>query len=306
MNLKHLQAFVAVVEEGSFSGAACRLGLAPSTLTERIKALEREVSAELLVRRPLTLTLAGQVFYPHAKISVDRALRAVDALRDLRGPAGLRLVIGLFLGGAAEMQPVIMSALRRSLPRCSLHLVDLPLPHMLDAVLTHRVDVAIVRSPVNDPRVETVQFYTQPRLVMTNRCSAWAGATELRMSDVIDATFNNVTPLVPQEFADFYRLVPQRGHQPRVVGGPAAMSLADVGLQLEQGALTTSDSDAPRLTFADHLRCIPLIDAPHGGPVAIKRLNDRRTAVMIFMEVAAHVARTCTHLIPDADPPGQA
>ena len=40
MDLNDLHTFIAVAERGSFSGAAKELGLAKSTVSERVKALE--------------------------------------------------------------------------------------------------------------------------------------------------------------------------------------------------------------------------------------------------------------------------
>ncbi|MCX7902053.1 MAG: LysR family transcriptional regulator [Burkholderiaceae bacterium] len=63
-----LQAFVAVVESGSFARAAQRLGTSTSTLSRLIAALERHLGARLLQRttRKLSLTEAGQAFYERA------------------------------------------------------------------------------------------------------------------------------------------------------------------------------------------------------------------------------------------------
>jgi len=69
-----LQAFVAVVEAGSFTAAADRLNSAKSAVSRRVSALEERLGVQLLRRttRVLNLTETGQSFYDHsARILAD-------------------------------------------------------------------------------------------------------------------------------------------------------------------------------------------------------------------------------------------
>ena len=69
-----LQAFVAVVEAGSFTAAAERLGMAKSAVSRRVSALEERLGVQLLRRttRRLNLTETGRSFYEHsARILAD-------------------------------------------------------------------------------------------------------------------------------------------------------------------------------------------------------------------------------------------
>jgi DNA-binding transcriptional LysR family regulator len=76
LNLNRLTVFAAVVEAGSLSAAARRLGLAKTMVSTHMQRLEAEVGASLLVRttRRLSLTDAGQAFYE----AVARILRETE------------------------------------------------------------------------------------------------------------------------------------------------------------------------------------------------------------------------------------
>lgn len=68
-----LTAFAAVLDEGSFDGAAQRLSLTPSAISQRIKALEDRLGQVLILRRtPCRATAAG-----------ERLLRSVQQMRRL-------------------------------------------------------------------------------------------------------------------------------------------------------------------------------------------------------------------------------
>lgn len=77
-----LECLAAIVEEGGFERAAQRLCVTQSAVSQRLRSLEAQVGAVLVVRsRPLRLTAAGQRLLKHTRAL--RLLRA-DLERDLR------------------------------------------------------------------------------------------------------------------------------------------------------------------------------------------------------------------------------
>ena len=74
MELRHLEVFVAVAEELSFTRASTRLHLVQSGVSSAIKALERDLGAVLFDRdrHRVMLTDAGQVLLPEARATLAR------------------------------------------------------------------------------------------------------------------------------------------------------------------------------------------------------------------------------------------
>ena len=105
-----LQAFVAVVEAGTFTAAAERLDTAKSAVSRRVSALEERLGVQLLRRttRTLNLTETGQSFYEHsARIlaDLDEAESAAQQEHgDLRGV--LRVALPLSFGVRHMCKPI--------------------------------------------------------------------------------------------------------------------------------------------------------------------------------------------------------
>jgi DNA-binding transcriptional LysR family regulator len=81
--LAAMEAFVVVVDTGSFSAAARRLNVGQPTLSKMLAQLEERLGVKLLVRttRGLTATEAGLNFYERARRSIEEADEAELAAR---------------------------------------------------------------------------------------------------------------------------------------------------------------------------------------------------------------------------------
>ncbi len=81
--------FAEVVQHGSIRAAANDLGVAQSVISRQVQALERELGAPLLERRPrgIALTPAGELVFSYAReaaFHIDRLQTEIDALNGLR------------------------------------------------------------------------------------------------------------------------------------------------------------------------------------------------------------------------------
>jgi DNA-binding transcriptional LysR family regulator len=81
--LAAMEAFVRVIDAGSFSGAAKQLRVGQSTVSKTIAQLEDRLGVRLLLRSThgLTLTEAGRNFYERAKRTIEEADQAEAAAR---------------------------------------------------------------------------------------------------------------------------------------------------------------------------------------------------------------------------------
>lgn len=114
MDLNEIVVFARVVQAGSFSGAARRLGMPKSTVSRKVAELEERVGARLLQRttRTLGLTDAGRAYAEHAARIVSE-IEAADTVvsRMQAAPRGLlRMTAPLSL---ATLGPLVAEYLAR-------------------------------------------------------------------------------------------------------------------------------------------------------------------------------------------------
>jgi LysR family transcriptional regulator (chromosome initiation inhibitor) len=89
VSVDQLRTLAAVVDEGTFDAASVALGITPSAVSQRIKALEVACGRVLVTRgKPVRATPPGQVVLRLARVT---AQLADDTARELGvgGPAGL-------------------------------------------------------------------------------------------------------------------------------------------------------------------------------------------------------------------------
>lgn len=109
--LPDMAAFVAVVETGSFTKAALKLGVTPSGVSRQVSRMETALSAVLIERttRQQTITLVGRAVYEQCRQMLDSAKEAVVASENNANEASGRLRIAAPDSLAREvLEPLLM------------------------------------------------------------------------------------------------------------------------------------------------------------------------------------------------------
>ncbi len=90
MQLDAIQLFCDIAREGSISGGARLHGVTQSAASQRTMALERELGVQLIDRgrRPLQLTLAGEIYREGCREILDRYEQLKHQIAEPVGPAG--------------------------------------------------------------------------------------------------------------------------------------------------------------------------------------------------------------------------
>ena len=150
MELWHLKYFIAVAEEGHITRAAERLGMQQPPLSQRIKAIERELDVQLFHRkaRGVELTDAGRAFLNNARAVLAQLDHAFDTTRrTARGEEG-RISIGIV--PASPFHPLVpraIRAFREAYPLVSVRLEERLGGELLELLRSEQIDVAFIRTP---------------------------------------------------------------------------------------------------------------------------------------------------------------
>lgn len=160
-----MQTFIRIVEAGSLSGAAARLGTSQPTISRRLQTLERLLGLKLLQRTThiMKLTDDGERCYSHAKELVASWNAMED---DLRGatdePRGLLRVLVPHAFGQDQLIKPLKDYLYRY-PKMS---VEWTLNDRRPDFIAEGIDCAIQVGAVTDPSVVAILLAEVPRIVV--------------------------------------------------------------------------------------------------------------------------------------------
>ena len=150
MDLKQLEYFIAIAEEGKITLAARRLHIAQPPLSQQLKNLEDELGITLFDRtsRRLQITDAGKLFLDRARQIVDLSLTAKNEMNDYaHGYTGI-----ILLGITPTAVPMVLSEklfeFHQKYPKIGFELFEGDTDYILDLVQKGIVDIGIVRSPI--------------------------------------------------------------------------------------------------------------------------------------------------------------
>lgn len=142
LNLQRIEIFIAVVDAGSFTGAARTLGLTKAVVSVNIKQLEAELAVALLTRstRRVSATEAGERFYHQGRGLLQDAARVLEEVRgNHAGLRGLLRVTTTPEYGARVVVPAL-AALRAAHPQLRIQHVA---SSQSDDLISGRFDLAI-------------------------------------------------------------------------------------------------------------------------------------------------------------------
>ena len=157
MELHQLRCFVAAAEELHFGRAAQRLEMLPSALGRYIRLLEDDLGTRLMTRttRSVTLTDDGVVLLKEARALLAQADNLAVKFQARGRKQGAIIRVGAIDSAAAGLLPMLLSDFREQRPDVTVRLTEDKTIRLLPALLSGRLDMALVRPPQKpDKRLE--------------------------------------------------------------------------------------------------------------------------------------------------------
>ncbi|WP_037859119.1 LysR family transcriptional regulator [Streptomyces sp. NRRL S-340] len=190
MQFQQLQYFVAVAETRHFTRAADLVHVAQPSLSQQIKALERELGADLFLRARgnITLTDAGEALLPLARrilADADTARHEVQELVQLRSG---RVRLGATPSLCTGLLPDVLRAFHDRYPGIRLLIEESGSHDLVRELARGALDLALVVLPLPtpSPALTTVELLREDLVVVSSPESAPPGAPGRRTVRIAD------------------------------------------------------------------------------------------------------------------------
>ena len=150
MEFKQLEAFVAVVENKSFSEAARQLNLTQPTISAHINSLEQELNSRLLIRttKKLNITQRGLLLYDCASNMLKMRSNIIE---EFTGQNKKIIDLAVSTIPSSYLLPGILSAFTCQIPDVYFHSWQSDSLGAVARVLDGSVDLALVGNTFDEP-----------------------------------------------------------------------------------------------------------------------------------------------------------
>ena len=192
MDLRQLRHFIAVAEEEHFSRAARRSNIVQSALSTSIRTLEEELGTQLFVRttRKVRLTEAGRVLLGHARIVLDAAREAKEAVAKVTGLERATLHLGGVPGLPTFIDiAALLATFRERYPAVDVQLSLSNASDLLERIRNGAVDIAVL--PLSEPQagMETITVARDPLALVCAPGHRFAQRQSVRLHELADQSF---------------------------------------------------------------------------------------------------------------------
>jgi len=180
MDLRHLRALVAVVDAGTFTGAAADLGISQAAVSRAVAALEADLGARILERstRHVALTAVGARVADQAR----RILEEVRHLQRLAEDSRTEIRVGYAWAALGKHTRRFLKQWAAAHPAMPLRFVQVNEP---DAGLAEgAADVAVIRRPLSEARFATAQIGLEARYAAVSTENALARRRSVQLTDL--------------------------------------------------------------------------------------------------------------------------
>ena len=239
MELRQLEAFVAVATELHFGRAAERLHVSAPTLSELIRRLERELGTPLFTRttRRVAMTSAGEELLARAKLILDEVAAAAAAVRRIAGGDAGTVRLGITPPVAPGLGPHLIRRFAAQAPQVTVDVQRMWLPTMTEALVSGRIDVAITCGLIPAPEgVANEVFCAEPLLVGLRPDHRLADQDTVALRDLA----HDVLGMPPEDLFPAWTLAQRQALESAGIS-PPMVELADTDLA---AARWTDQADA--------------------------------------------------------------
>lgn len=214
MDIRMLNYFLAIAEEGSISKAAERLHMAQPPLSHQLKLLEEELGVKLVERttRRLQLTDAGKALQHRSKQLIELLETSIKEVKDINEGLQGRLSIGTVSSAGATLLPKRIQSFHVRYPGIDFEILDEDTNKIIELLDHGVIDIGIISTPFNLDNFEAITLPQEPMVAVSS--SAWSENKEfLKLKELDDK------PLIVQRRNEkiIHELCIKSGFHPKIL-----------------------------------------------------------------------------------------
>ena len=179
VDLRSIEAFLAVSETGSFTTAAKRLSKTQSAVSQSIRQLEDELGVVLINRasRVLSLTPPGELLRGRASQLFEDAVALVSLVREYGQAKLIELRFGMVDSFAIAVGPTLMKSMLSEAVNVSLW-SELT-PRLIDGLNDKRFDIVVANDALTEEaRLTRIPLMREPYVLLLPKSPEWDVSTE--------------------------------------------------------------------------------------------------------------------------------
>ena len=182
MDLKQLNAFIAIATVQNFSVAARSSGLSQPSLSRLLKQLEAELGVTLIDRyhRPLQLTEAGQFFFDKVRTLLTELDTITSMTQRLAAPSSA-LTIGFVPSVLYGLLPDIIATMKLHDPDIEVNLKDISSYQQIEALKRGDIDVGFSRFSHGDGWIQQILLRHEHYMVALPKAHPLANIADQRL-----------------------------------------------------------------------------------------------------------------------------
>ncbi|MCL6457388.1 MAG: LysR family transcriptional regulator, partial [Gorillibacterium sp.] len=219
MDIRHLEYFVEVAREKSFTKASQNMHITQPTVSKMIKTLEDELGVILFQRafKQLELTDSGKAIFNQAQEIIGAFHHLTIELGDLMNLKKGSIRIGLPPTAGSIFFPRIMGEFKKKYPDIEIKLFEIGSKKVERGVEEGTLDLGITCTPPSGKdRFETVTLVKDPLMLAVAPSHSLAGRESVELSELCNESF----VMYPEDFSLYDRIKEQcsiRGFQPKII-----------------------------------------------------------------------------------------
>jgi len=166
-----LRYLLALADTGHFGKAAAKCFVTQPTLSAQLKKLEENLGVQLVERTPrgAQLTPIGQQVVAHARAILEHVQAIGDAALGHSDPLAGELHLGVIPTLGPYFLPKVLVPLQHTFPRLRLFVEEQITAVLLEHLLNHQLDAALLALPVDASGVEALPLFDEPFWVLVPR-----------------------------------------------------------------------------------------------------------------------------------------